>query len=186
MHQLMQCHLERNKPHFANNLLGTTRDGNRGSCHWAFFTSSSKKDLPIDPQVQKPQPWVLANLKSNLKSPISPPMWERLVLDPGSVSLYIPNGTPSQACRLTATWVCHLLSSSPAIPCNPVRLMMLQFLERSTTHHSQWDAADMCPHFCEDLHCSANASPLASLTIFSPVENLLSVHARWFPLHFIM
>lgn len=49
-------------------------------------------------------------------------------------------------------------------------------LEHSTTHHLQWDAADMCPHFCKDLHCSANASPLASHYILPHGEFTFNPH----------
>lgn len=80
---------------------------------------------------------------------------------------------------------CHFLAAIPLF-CAIHHLRMLQFLEHSTTHPEQWGAADMCPPFCENPHCSANASPLVPLTISSPVENLLVLHARWFPRHFVM
>lgn len=80
---------------------------------------------------------------------------------------------------------CHFLAAITLF-CAIHHLRRLQFLEHSTTHPEQWGAADMCPPFCENPHCSADASPLPPFTVSSPVENSLRLHARWFPQHLIM
>lgn len=82
-------------------MLGTGRAGNTESCHWTFFSSSSKGGLLTYPQIQKPHTCVSSNLKSNLKSPwVSPATWGHLDLGQVRISPHIPSSMSSQVCSL--------------------------------------------------------------------------------------
>lgn len=151
----------------------------------AVLSSSSKVDLltnwstdskaahvsAIKPQVKPQIPW------------INPPTPEHLL---GQVrkSPYIPNGTSNQAHRLIQrSGVATYLAAVPqfcAIPrtwrcsLNTAPHIIYSGMQLACAHTS----VRICIVLLMQLHLL--------LTIFSPMENLLSIHARWFPQRFIM